>query len=231
MLVEFIVRRRNKLNKQLFSLRTLHRLVEMVQKSCSRSCITDCAFKSEYGHEYTKVAYRNYKDHIEVPIPCSYPIFAQELGERGNQLLPQHSKINSIYRRDYHRPDEGTKPRTWLSNALHSKSEHRQRVDVDVKNCGYEKYLDIYATTKALDHRAFSPRELKHDAITVWDWIKIPKVRSKSVPINVPITKRDLDTSLKLNKPKSNQFVPNKGLLSEYQEKFVYTSLAKPKFV
>lgn len=198
----------------------------MFRKSCSRSCINDCTFKSEYSHEYKRVAYRNYKDHFEVPIPCSYFVFPRELCERGNQLLPQHSRINSTYRRDY-QSGEGPKPRTWLSNTLHSRPDH-QHVDVDVKNCGYEKYLDIYATTKVLDHRAFSPRELKHDAITVWDWIKIPKVRCKSLPIDVPITKRDLDTSLKTNQPKSNEFVPNKALLSEYQEEFAHKSLSKP---
>lgn len=196
-------------------------------RSCSRSCITDCTFKSEYSHEYKKVAYRNYKDHFEVPLPCSYFVFPRELRERGNRLLPQHSRINSTYRRDY-QPGEGPQPRTWVSNIFHSKPDLQNvDVDVDVKNCGYEKYLDIYATTKMLDHRAFSPRELKHDAFTVWDWIKIPKVRCKSVPIDVPITKRDLDASLKLNQSKSSEFVPNKGLMSEYQEEFTYKSLAK----
>lgn len=203
-------------------------MCDFSSKECFCCCLTDCTFKSEYKHEYHKIPYRNYKDHFEVPVPCSRFVYPLELNERGNQLIPKYSKLSSTYRDDY-QPCEIPSPRLQLP-ITHSHPNH-QFVDIDVKNCGYEKYLDIYATTKALDHRAFSPREVNQDAITVWDWLNIPKVRGKNLPLEVPIQKRDLNDVSKINQPKRSDFVPNRGIITEYQDEFTYKSIAKPNFI
>lgn len=194
------------------------------------SCSKDCTFQSEYRSEFQKKPYKSYKDHFEVPVPCSRSGFPQEShGNCGNRFIPNHLILSSTYREDY-QPCKLPKPRPKSWNIMHSRPNH-QFVDIDVKNCGYEKYLDIYATTKALDHREFSPKEVNHDAITVWDWFQIPKVRGRSIPLNVPISKRDLRDESRINQPKTRGFVPNKGLVSEYKEEFGHTSLSKPNFV
>lgn len=197
-------------------------------RGCPKSCLTDFSYKSEYRDEYKWTPYSSYKNHFEVPVPCSRFVYPQELYERGNQLLPQHSKYSSTYQRDF-KPCERIQPRPQASNIIRSSPDH-QFVDIDVKHCGYEKYLDIYATTKTLDHRPFSPREIKHDAITAWDWLKIPKTRGRTITCDVPISKRDLDNASKINRPNQSNFVPNRGLLSEYQDEFTHKTLAKPSF-
>lgn len=188
-------------------------------KGCPKSCLTDCTFKSEYSHEFEYVPKSSYTHRFELPVPCSRFILPQELYERGNRLLPKYSHCNSTYRSDF-KPWECADYRAELSRIIPSKPDH-QYVDIDVSNAGYEKYLDIYATTKTLDHRPFSSNEVKHDAITVWDWLKIPKVRGRTIPLNVPVPKRDLENASKINQPKRNHLVPNRGLVSEYQEEFV----------
>lgn len=193
---------------------------------CPKSCLVDCTFKSEYTDEYKRTPYSSYKNYFEVPIPCSRFVYPQELYERGNQVLPQHPKHSSTYQADF-KPCERIPPRPQTSCVIQSRPDH-QFVDIDVKHGGYEKYLDIYATTKALDHRAFSPREIKHDALTAWDWLQIPKTRGRTIPCEVPIPKRDLDSASKINRPNQSDFVPNRGLLSEYQEEFTHKSLAQP---
>lgn len=197
-------------------------------KGCPKSCFIDCTFKSEYRDEYKRTPYSSYKIHFEVPVPCSRFVYPQELYERGNQLLPQHSKYSSTYQSDY-KPCERIELRPQTTCIIHSKPDHHFE-DIDVKHCGYEKYLDIYATVKTLDHRSFSPREIKHDAITAWDWLKIPKTRGRTIPCDVPIPKRDLQNASKINRPNQSDFVPNTGLLSEYQEEFTHKSLAEPEF-
>lgn len=186
---------------------------------CPKSCLTDCTFKSEYSHEYKYIPKSSYTRRFELPVPCSRFILPQELYERGNRLLPKYSKCNSTYRSDFklwERPDN----RSEISRIIRSKPDH-QYVDIDVDNGGFEKYLDIYATTKSLDHRPFSSNEVKHDAITVWDWLKIPKVRGRTIPLEVRIPQRDLRNESKINQPKRNHLVPNRGLVSEYQGEFV----------
>lgn len=180
--------------------------------------IIDCTFKSEYSNEFKKDPYRNYKEHFEVPVPCSRFVLPQEIYERGNQLLPRYSRCTSTYRSDY-LPSERPRNQPRTPRIIHSKSSH-QLVDIDATNCGYEKYLDIYATTKNLDHRQFLPNEIKHDAITVWDWLQIPKTRGRTIPLDVPIARRDLRPVSKINQPRPSNFVPNKGLITEYQEEF-----------
>lgn len=196
---------------------------------CPKSCLTNCTFKSEYGHGFQKTPYASYKECFEVPVPCSRFVFPQELYERSNQLLPHYSKHSSTYRDNY-KPCESIKPRTQISSIIQSRPDH-QLVDIDAKNCGYEKYLDIYATTKALDHRTFSPREVKHDPITVWDWLEIPKARGSTIPLKVPIQERDVANTSKIKQPKRSNVVPNSGFLSEYQHEFKHQSLERPNFV
>lgn len=193
---------------------------------CPKSCLIDSTFKSEYSDEYKQTSYTSYKNHYEVPVPCSRFVYPQELYERGNQMLPQHSQLSSTYKRDF-KPCNRIKPRPRTPCITHSRPDH-QFVDIDVKHCGYEKYLDIYATTKTLDHRPFSPREIKHDAITTWDWLQIPKTRGRTILCNVPIPKRDLEMTSKINQPNKSDFVPNRGLLSEYREEFTHKSFDEP---
>lgn len=182
-------------------------------------CSTDCTFKSEYTHEYKYVPKSSYTDRFEWPVPCSRFILPQELYERGNHLLPKYSKCNSTYRSDYQRWERMNLRAPPSPQIIHSKPDH-QLYDIDVKNDGYEKYLDIYATTNRLQHRPFSPNEIRHDAITVWDWLKIPRTRGKSIPLNVCIPKRDLDDVSKIKPNKRCRFVPNRGLITEYQAEF-----------
>lgn len=199
-----------------------------VKKMCDKNCatfdpeisITDCTFTSEYRNEFKKTPYTSYKDQFEVPVPCSRFVLPQELYERGNQLLPRYSQCTSTYRSDY-RPCDRPKFRPKTSGIILSRPNH-QLIDIDVTNCGYKKYLDIYATTKVLDHRHFSPDEVKHDAITTWDWLQMPKTRGRTIPLDVPISQRDLRPKSKLNQHKQSEFVPNRGLLSEYQEEFIH---------
>lgn len=185
-------------------------------------CRADCTFKTEYNHEYKYVPKSSYTDRFEWPVPCSRFILPQELYEQGNHLLPKYSKCNSTYRSDYQRWESMNVRAPPSPRIIHSKPDH-QLIDIDVKNGGYEKFLDIYATTNVLEHRPFSPREIRHDAITVWDWLKIPRTRGKAVPLNVCIPKRDLDVAAKIKHPKRNTFVPNRGLKSEYQEEYAPT--------
>lgn len=193
--------------------------LDWISKGCPKSCLTDCTFKSEYNHEYKQVPSSSYLDRFEWPVACSRFILPQELYERGNHLLSKYSHCNSTYRTDFKLFDQPTN-RIQSPAIIPSHPDH-QLVDVDVTNSGFEKYLDIYATTKTLDHRAFSPNEVKHDAITVWDWLKIPKTRGRSIAFEVPIAKRDLHSTSKINQPKRSDFVPNRGLLTEYQEEFI----------
>lgn len=193
---------------------------------CDKNCVTmdpeisiiDCTFTSEYGNEFKKTAYTDSKDHFEVPVPCSRFVFPQEVYERGNQLLPRYSKCTSTYRSDY-LPYERPAFRPESPRIISSKPNH-QLIDIDATNCGYEKYLDIYATTKTLDHRQFTPNEVQHDAVTVWDWLQIPKTRGRTIPLDIPISKRDLRSAAKINRPDRSHLIPNKGLLTEYQEEF-----------
>lgn len=195
---------------------------------CPKNYLVNCTFKTEYSDEYQKTPYSSYKNYFEVPVPCSGFIYPRELYERGNQLLPQHSKHSSTYQRDF-KPCDRVSPRQQRTSGIIHSRPNRQFVDVDAKNCGYEKYLDIYATTKTLDHRQFSPREIRHDAITTWDWLQIPKSRGRTIAFDVRIPKRDLENTSKINRPNQNDFVPNRGLLSEYGEEFTHKSLAKPE--
>lgn len=190
-----------------------------LSKGCPKSCPTNCTFKSEYTHEFKFIPKSSYTERFELPVPCSRFILPQELYERGNRLLPKYSKCNSTYQTDY-KFCEGPRNVIQPPQIIYSKPDH-QLVDIDVRHGGYEKYLDIYATTKTLAHRPFSPSETQHDAITIWDWLKIPKTRGTSVPFNVRIPKSDFDNKSKIYQPKSNQFVPNRGLITEYQEEFV----------
>lgn len=194
---------------------------------CPKSSLVSYAFKSEYSDEFQKPPYTSYKNYFEVPVPCSRFVYPQELYERGNRLLPQHSKHSSTYQRDY-KPCDRIAPQPQKSDIIHSRPDH-QFVDIDVKHCGYEKFLDIYATTKMLDHRYFSPSEIKHDALTTWDWLQIPKTRGRTIPCDVPIPKRDLENTSKINRPNQSDFVPNRGMLSEYREEFTHKSLAEPE--
>lgn len=195
---------------------------------CPKNYLVNCTFKTEYSDEYQNTPHSSYKNYFEVPVPCSGFIYPRELYEQGNQLLPQQSKHSSTHQRDF-KPCDRIPPRQQQTSVIiHSQPNH-QFVDVDAKHCGYEKYLDIYATTKTLDHRPFSPREIKHDAITTWDWLQIPKSRGRTIPCHVPIPNRNLKNTSKINLPNQNKFVPNRGLLSEYREEFTYKSLAKPE--
>lgn len=193
--------------------------MEPTDRLAKDGCRADCTFKSEYSHEYKYVPKSSYTDRFEWPMPCSRFILPQELYERGNRLLPKYSKCNSIYRSDYQRWERMNSRAPPSPRIIHSKPDH-QLIDIDVKNGGYEKYLDIYATTNTLQHRPFSPREIRHDAITIWDWLKIPRTRGTSVALNVCIPKRDLDDASKIKHTKRSTFVPNRGLISEYQEQF-----------
>lgn len=191
-----------------------------------KTCLTNYTFSSEYSNAFKRTTYSIYKERFEVPVPCGRLGVSQECYERGNQLLPQKSRIQSTYWYD-HKPCERLQNQLQNTPKPASKPQH-DYVDVDVNNCGYEKYLDIYATTKALDHRSFSPNEVKHDSITVWDWLQIPKIRGRTIALDIPIPKHDLDRISKTNQPKANHFVPNRGLVSEYQEEFTRQSLSKP---
>lgn len=180
----------------------------------------DCTFKTEYTREYKPTAKSSYANRFEWPVPCSRFILPQELYERGNHLLPKYSKCNSIYRTDYQQWERMNRRPLPSPQIVRSKPDY-QIIEIDVKNGGYEKYLDIYATTNQLQHRPFSPHETQHDAITTWNWLKIPQTRGRRIPLNVCIPKRDLDEETKIQHPKRSAFVPNRGLKSEYQEKFV----------
>lgn len=193
--------------------------IDWSSKGCPKSCLTECTFTTEYGHSFKYVPKSSYADRFEWPASCSRFILPQELYERGNRLLPKYSQCNSTYRSDY-KLWECPKSQIHSPRIIPSVPDH-QLIDIDVKNTGYEKYLDIYATTKALDHRAFSPHEIKHDAITTWDWLKIPRTRGRTIPLDVRIPKPDLNIKSKINQPKSHQFVPNKGLITEYQDEFI----------
>lgn len=194
-------------------------------KGCPKSCINDCTFKSEYSHEFKNTPYTNYREYFEVPVPCSRYVFPQQLYEHANQLIPPSlSRYSSTYRDDY-KPCERMKPKPQTPSVIfHSRPDH-QLVDIDVKHFGYEKYLDIYATTNTLNHRPFSPRESNRDAITVWDWLRIPKTRGHTVPLDIPIPKQDLANTAKVNRPGTKDFVPNAGLLSEYRDEFTHKSI------
>lgn len=199
---------------------------------CSQNCATfdpeisiiDSTFTSEYRNEFKKAPYINYKDHFEVPVPCARFVLPFDVFERGNQLLPRYSQCTSTYRSDY-LPCEAPKYRPQTLTTIASKPNH-QLIDIDANNCGYEKYLDIYATTKTLNHRPFASNEVKHDAITIWDWIQIPKVRGRTIPLDVPISRRDLRPVSKINQPKRSNFIPNNGLLTEYKDEFSYENLS-----
>lgn len=191
-------------------------------RSSNGGCFVDCTFKSEYSHQFKPVSKSSYANRFEWPVPCSRFMLSQEIYERGNYVLSKHSKYNSIYQSDYQQWKCMNCRPSSSPQIIRSQPDH-QLIEIDVKNGGYEKYLDIYATTNKLEHRPFSPNEIQHDAVTVWNWLKIPQTRPKCTPLNVPIPKRNLDDESRIQHPRRSAFVPNRGLRSEYQKKFAQT--------
>lgn len=175
---------------------------------------------SEYNSNFRDPLLSSYKNKFIYPILPNKETSAIELYELGNKLIPRPIKNGSTHRTHYQSPISYERRDTTRDNiGLYSTDSNKPKARVDVDNFGCEKYLDIYATRKILDHRKFEPDEQRTDAITLWDWIGTTKVRGKTVPID-DNKHGVLNERGKFTSRHSMHFVPNRGLLSEAQEQY-----------
>lgn len=198
--------------------------------SSEKSCIKKSSFTSEYRKQFKNSGLSGYRENFEKPISHEKPAVFKELYEHGNNILPTNISTKSTYRSEYHpnfMPEQIVEP---LNNDKKMfKFPEGFSINIDPNSNCYSKYLDIYATTNVLDFRNHINNEVKTDAITTWDWFRIPKFRGKSVEVTIPICKSDLDTSIQFKRARCNKFIPYRGLLSEQQEEFSYNSLTDPQ--
>lgn len=195
-----------------------------------KSCIKKSSFTSEYRKQFKNNGLSGYRENFEKPISHGKPAVFKELYERRNNILPMNISTNSSYRSAYHpnfRPEQIMEPLN-NNNKKMFRFPEEFSTNIDPNSNSYKKYLDIYATTNTLDFRNHVNNEVQKDAITTWDWFRMPKCRGTSVEINVPLCKSDLDTSIQFRRTRCNQFVPYRGYLSEQQEEFCYKSLTDP---
>lgn len=197
--------------------------------TCVKSCNKKSSFTSEYRKQFKNSGLSGYRENFKKPISHGKLAVFKELCEHGNNILPTNISTNSTYRNEYYRkftPEQIVVPLN--NNKKMFKFSEGFSMNIDPNSNSYKKYLDIYATTNTLDFRNHGNNENKKDAITTWDWFRVPKVRGSSVELRVPLCKSDLDTSIQFKRTRCNEFVPYRGLLSEQQEEFSYKSLADP---
>lgn len=194
---------------------------------CETNGYKKSSFTSEYRNQFKNSCLSSYRDNYERAISHGKSIASKELYERGNVIVPTNIPTISTYRSDYH-PNFKPEP---IGKPFHEKMFKFPvgfSMSIDPNSNSFKKYLDIYATTHTLDFRNHMNNDVEQDAITTWDWFKVPKVRGKSLEINFPICESNLDTAVQFKRTKSNRIVPNRGLLSEQQEEFSYKSLTDP---
>lgn len=201
---------------------------KVFEEFATKNCICKQPFASEYGRQFKNNSLSCYRKNFEPPIPHDKLIISKELYDRANTILPTEISFNSTYRRDY-----GPEFKPQKSSTTTNEMYHGQKLfstNIDPNSVDYVKYLDIYATLNKLDFRNHVNNKVENDAITIWDWLKVPKTRGQSLEIDIPICKPDFDTSVRFKRSKCNQFVPNRGLLSEQREEFSHESLSGPTF-
>lgn len=194
-----------------------------------KGSIKKSSFTPKYRKQFRNSGLSGYMENFEKPISHGKPAVLKELYERGKNNVSTNISINSTYRSEYHpklMPEQIMEPLN--INKKMFKFPEVFSINIDPNSKCYKKYLDIYATTNTLDFRNHVNNEVKKDAITTWDWFRMPKVRGKSVEIKVRLCKSDLDTSIQCKRTRCNKFVPYRGLLSEQQEEFSYKNLTAP---
>lgn len=200
--------------------------MESKKHIAEHKCLKKSSFTSEYQFQFKNNCYSSYNSNFEQAVPHGRTIVSKELYERGNNMLPDHIPIESTHRREFRSSNHSEPLCRAPARKLEYTSPKRFSSEIDPDSPNYQKYLDIYATTNTLDFR--NHKEVLHDAITVWDWLKIPRTRGRSLDIDIPICKPDFETKIQFKRPKCNDFIPHRGLMSEQQEEFSYNSIKDP---
>lgn len=208
--------------------------IKMFENCVDKQCALKSTFTSEYQKQFRNNCLSGYRDNFEPAISHTRPIISKELHEHCNSLQPRHPAIDSTYYRDYEskvNPEpillkSSLKDGLYTCNACEFVCK-----DIDPISSNYKKYSDIYATTNILDFRNFGKKRVANDAVTIWDWLEVPKTRGRHLHFSIPICKSDLDTSVKFKRTNRNEFVPHRGLVSEQQEEFSYKSLQNPRML
>lgn len=140
--------------------------------------------KSEYGFEYQDPKQSSYKNKFILPALHHQYFLPKDIYEHSiNKVIPRKIESDSTYYTAFGYPTEDKDCKDTVKQSCEIPFINPSRLinEIDPNNFGHEKYLDIYATTNALNHRLIKDDDKwKNDAITVWDWFKIPKVRGKS---------------------------------------------------
>lgn len=149
--------------------------------------------------------------------------FARQLFNRANQVMPTAIKANSTYRNDF-------SPKSLVLAHPISYDVYCDRLSryggdrcVYAHQPGYQKYLDIYAP---LDYPLHTTEQLQNgisrrDHITLWDWFQVPKAKGTTVRVQVPPQKCIDEVQNGIIRPYAkNEFVPNRGLLTEHREHY-----------
>lgn len=199
------------------------------------------ALRSEIGtyntENYDQFGYKtttNYTNNYDLAAPNENLQFAKTMFESIQKSPSKEVKIRTNYQEEYKAKkvtlNEGKK-------LVHSCREHEKREKrIDPSDSCFHKLLDIYASTNVLDYPVYSETQLngvsKMDNITVWNWLHVPKARGfrlneidqdpylqrsdKSKISGIVCSNVDENRVM----PNLTKFVPNRGLLSEQQERF-----------
>lgn len=172
--------------------------------------------KSEFGFKTSSndVTY-------EKATPSQKLQFTRQSFNRANQLMPSGIKMDSTYQRDF-------SPKSLVLDHPISYDAFCDRISQRaVDRCvyahqpGYQKYLDIYAPLDYPLHPNAENGISRRDHITQWDWFEVPKAKGATVRVEVPPQKCIDDQQKSVIRPYAkNNFVPNRGLLTEHQEHY-----------
>lgn len=213
-------------------------------KLCSKKLPLQSAFNTEYRNQYKAHNGLNDVNTFELAMPHQNYRLSKEVYERANKLMPNHIKLNSLYRKDYEWPTNVRKIQKQQTNEnIINKTAQFDTTNIDPAHSGYQKYLDSYASTNKMDYCFndifdYERSVNKHDIITVWDWFKVPRTKGRMIQVNIPNCQDDLKKVTKLsnmmcsaadgNRPMHHpsKFVPNRSLLTEQHEQFTHKSLS-----
>lgn len=192
---------------------------------------------SEQTHQFNNRNSSNYNTSYEMAAPHQNLHFANHLCRRANTLLPKPIKVyDSTYQNDFTKHHVKSEPS--IDRNYSCKHPDAPTNKIDSSQPGFEKYLDIYATTNMLNYPYYNDDQRhgisKMDTITVWDWLNVPKAKGTKLNINIPLCSIDTTKRITLSGmscdevienrpyPTARKHVPNKGLLSEQQEEYSY---------
>lgn len=184
----------------------------------------------QFPHK-TSISYVNSHD---LAAPQEKLQFAKAMFESIRNPSLKATKVCTSYQKEFE--EKEIKPE-WSKRLAHSCREHdKLEKTIDPTDSSFHKLLDIYASTNVLDYPMYNEKQLngvsKMDNITVWDWLNVPKARGFRLSgfhpdpqlqrLDKPKISGMVCQSVDVNrvKPNTSKFVPNRGSLTEHQEKF-----------